>query len=356
MPRRFGHAITAKLAPVTLALAMALQPGLAAPAFADTPAIAAPPSVGMADAMDAYEAGDFARALAHARTVALSGNTEAQVMAGHILVHGQAGFVDRVEAAEYFRMAADKGDTDAQVALGELAAKGQAGLTHSDALKWLGMAADAGRTDAMRALASLHALGKGTAPNAKKSNHLLTQAASSGDAKAARAMADKLLETDAKAALEWYEKAAAAGDIEAAYAAAIMYAENFDITPNPRKTAALMGQAAYGGHPAGMADYGLLVFQGTGVKQDSRAAANWFRKAAKAGDPEGQFLYAFTLAKGDGVAQNMEEAYYWLLKSETGKSTEMYDNDRKIFKAELDSKLPSDIISRAKARFAANPG
>jgi len=129
-----------------------------------------------------------------------------------------------------------------------------------------------------------------------------------------------------------------------------MYAENFDITPNSARSAALLEQAAQGGHPAAMADYGLLVFQGYEVTQSNREAAEWFRKSAEADDSEGQFLYAFTLAKGEGLEQNFEEAYYWALKSgESG--VDDYNADRVTLRQGLESKLDAAAIARVKAKL-----
>jgi len=159
-----------------------------------------------------------------------------------------------------------------------------------------------------------------------------------------------LLETDANAALEWYEKAAAQGDTNAAYIAAVMYAENFDIKPNSARAAILMQQAAEAGHPAAQADYGLLVYQGAGVPRSMEDAAKWFEKSAKAGDREGQFLYAFTLAKGEGVPQSYEDAYYWLLKSDGDSGVDDYDKDRAELKKRLEANVDRAVLDAARRR------
>lgn len=326
---------------------------LSAPASATNPVLGTSDytrHITFQDAMDAYNAGDRGLALAHAKIAANNGDVEAMVMAGHILQRGETGLIDTLGAAEWYRLAAARGNVDAYVGLGELAIREQAGLTASDAKYWLQKAADLGRTDAMRALADMNLQGTGTVPNPSAGTKLLGRAADQGDAHAMKKLGDRLFDTDAEAALGWYEKAAAKGDPNSAYIAAIMYAENYDIRPNAKKAAVLMRQAAEAGMPPAQADYGLLVYQGAGVERDINAAARWFEKAAKAGDREGQFLYAFTLYKGEGVPQSSEDAYYWLLKSDGESGVDDYDTDRENFKKSLEKTLSPSVMARARSR------
>lgn len=271
-------------------------------------------------------------------------------MVGHILRRGESGLTDADEAVRWYRRAAQNEQADALVALGEMALRAQGGLSPSDALDWLTRAANLGRTDAMRVLADMYKTGKGVVPNFDTSTYWLGQAAQGGDGLAARHMGDLFLDSDAPEALKWYEKAAAQGDPQSAYIAALMYAENFDIRPNETKAAVLMRQAAEGNIPAAQADYGLLVYQGAGVEPDAKRAAYWFERAATGGDREGQFLYAFTLAKGEGVEQSFEEAYYWLLKSGNSGIDE-YDQDREILKSRLEDNVDPAILDKARQRF-----
>jgi TPR repeat protein len=230
-----------------------------------------------------------------------------------------------------------------------MALKSRGGLSPSDAMAFFSAASQAGRVEARRAIGEMYLKGIGIAPDAQKGQSWLTQAADAGDGGGARAMGDSLFESDPKAALIWYEKAAAAGDSQAAYIAAIMYAENYEIRPNSAKAAILLRQAAESGIAGAQADYGLLVYQGAGTPRSIEGAANWFKKSAEGGDAEGQFLYAFTLAKGEGVAQNFEEAYYWLLKS--GQSgVDDYDLDRKKLRERLEANVAPAILARARSR------
>ena len=300
--------------------------------------------------MKAYDEGDKNLALAYGKIAAQKGDTKAQVLVGHILMRGEAGLIDSNGAAEAFQKAALQDDPDALVALAELALRSQAGLQPNDAVPYLERAAALGRHDAMRVLADVYDKGESVPQNTVKAAEWRAKAAVDGDALAARAMGDEVIEKDAFEALQWYEHAATLGDPQSAYIAALMYAENFEIRPDEKKAAALMRQAANANIAPAMADYGLLVYQGAGVERNESAAAKWFERAAKAGDSEGQFLYAFTLAKGDGVAQSFEDAYYWLLRSgESG--VDDYDSDRKALRERLEANVDTAVLARARSRF-----
>ena len=301
------------------------------------------------DALSAYNGGDKFTALSHAKIAARAGSSDAAVMAGYILRKGETGTIDLIEAKSWYMQAANRNHPDALVALGEMAIKNEAGLTQSDAVAYLTRASDMGRTDAMRALSDLYRTGQGTAPNSERSESLLKKASQSFDRDATKRLGDSYFEKDPKQALKYYEQAANAGHIEAAYIAGVMYAENFEIRPNSAKSAALLKQAAEGGHAAAQADYGLLVYQGYGAAQSESEAAKWFEKSAKGGDKEGQFLYAFTLAKGEGVTQSYEEAYYWLLKSDKSGNDD-YDKDRAELKKRLEANVDGAVLARARAR------
>ena len=307
------------------------------------------PTTNFDAAVRAYETGDFAMALATAKLAGAAGNSDAQVLAGIILMNGETGLINDVEAADWFSQAAALGNSDAQLSLGKMALKSRGGLTPSDAMEYFAAAAASGRLEAKRAIGEMYQKGIGIAPNQKKAKTWLVEAADGGDTSGARKMGDSLIETDPKAALVWYEKAADLGDSESAYVAALMYVENFEIRPNSARAAVLMKQAAYGGIAGAQADYGLLVYQGAGVERSIEEAADWFKKSAEGGDKEGQFLYAFTLAKGEGVAQSYEDAYYWLLKSgESG--IDDYDNDRRKLREKLEANVDGAVLARARRR------
>ncbi len=346
---RSGHPVLQALFGLCLSYAAFAVNAHATSTTLSAPATLTTPTADFDAAVQAYEAGDYTLALASAKLAAAQGNSDAQVLAGLILMNGETGLINDAEAVDWFKRAATSGNTDAQISLGKMALKSRGGLTPSDAMEYLASASSAGRLEAKRAIGEMYQKGIGIAPDPEKAKSWLTQAADAGDPLGARKMGDSLIETDPKTALVWYEKAANWGDNDAAYIAAVMYAENFEIRPNSKRAAELMQQAAHGGIPSAQADYGLLVYQGAGVERSIEDAAEWFRKSAEGGDQEGQFLYAFTLAKGEGVTQNYEDAYYWLLKSGDS-GIDSYDNDRRQLRERLEANVDQAILTRARNR------
>lgn len=323
------------------------------PAFANVaPIVSVQTEADFETALNAYQDENFARALRLGKTAAEAGSLEAAVMVGYILRHGQAGAPDLEGARHFYEMAAARSHPDALVALGQMGLAGEAGLTDADAYSYLLRASESGRNDATLALAEMTRAGRGIDADKEAERDLLKRGHAAFDFAATKKLADSYLTTEPKRALSLYEKAAAKGDPDAAYAAGIMYAQNFDIRPNEEKSAYWLGRAASLGHAAAQADYGLLVYQGAGVERNEKAAADWFRQSALNGDTEGMFLYAFTLAKGEGVEQSFEDSYYWLLKS--GESTvDDYQEDRAVLRERLEQNVDAELLAAAKARLDA---
>lgn len=316
---------------------------------------AAPIGITFEDALADYQAGRYEDALAKAKLAGANGDSGAQVLAGTMLMNGEAGLINDREAVDWFRRAAGAGNMDGQLLLGKMALKSRGGLTPRDALSPFRQAAKAGNVEAHRAIGEMYQKGIGVPKDPATAQLWLGHAAGSGNTSGAKKMGDSLIESDPKRALKYYEQAAQDGNAEAAYVAAVMYVENYDIRPNAARAAVLLRQAADAGIAGAQADYGLLVYQGAGVEQSTQDAAVWFKKSAIGGDREGQFLYAFTLAKGEGVTRNFEEAYYWLLKSDkAGRSgAGDYDQDRAELKRRLETNVDVAVLNKARARIGA---
>jgi len=300
-------------------------------------------------AIRAYQDGNYTKASSLAKSAYNAGSMDGAVLLGHMNRKGELGAADYAQARQWYEKAAALSHPDALMALADMGLNAQGGLSKTDAAGFLSRAADRGRTEAMLVLSDLYMMGEGVPKDQARAREYLTRAADNFDVSANKKLGDSYLASDPQKALGYYEIAADSGDIEAAYIAGVMYAENFDIRPNSTRSAQLLRQAALGGHPAAQADYGLLVYQGYGAKKSNEDAAQWFQKSAKGGDSEGQFLYAFTLAKGEGVEQDFEEAYYWLLQS-TDNGVDDYDQDRQELRKRLEANVDADILSRARAR------
>jgi TPR repeat protein len=105
-----------------------------------------PAQADFADGARAYDAGDYAEALAQWHSAAAAGDLKAQVAIAGLYHFGEGVRQNLTEAARWYDRAARGGNADAQQTYGDLLAKGQG--VPRDLLKahmWLSLAACQGR-------------------------------------------------------------------------------------------------------------------------------------------------------------------------------------------------------------------
>jgi TPR repeat protein len=112
--------------------------------------------------LEAYDAGDHARAFTEFRVLASQGNASAQAMLGRMYHNGEGVAVNLDEAARWIRSAAEEGVPDAQFNLGVMYEGGK-GVSQniSEALRWYRLAAQRGSADAQINLSSCFHSGLG---------------------------------------------------------------------------------------------------------------------------------------------------------------------------------------------------
>ena len=100
-------------------------------------------------AVEAYERGDYATALAGFQNDAEQGNAAAQSILGVMYAYGKGVPEDDAEAVRWFRLAAEQGYAIAQSVLGRMYANGE-GVPKDDvtAYAWLNIAAAQGQSSA----------------------------------------------------------------------------------------------------------------------------------------------------------------------------------------------------------------
>jgi TPR repeat protein len=160
---------------------------------------------------------------------------------------------------------------------------------------------------------------------------------------------------DVRTAIEWYERAAGMGDLEAlmvlaseasgnrwvaqglpmirtmadegdaraAYALAVMNQNGTNVPMNKREALRLYKIAADQGSPAAMINYGLMHQLGQGTAVDHVVAKAMYEKAAALGASRGMSLLGTLLTTaGTGVrdAAREREAFSWLNKAYPGDS------------------------------------
>ncbi|TXR46612.1 sel1 repeat family protein [Phyllobacterium endophyticum] len=114
------------------------------------------------DARDAYERGEFVRALNLWQPLAERGDAEAQMNLGAMFYHGIGTIVDKAEAFKWYRKAAEQGDSRAQATIGTAYYTGNVVTTEKgEAFKWYFKAALQGEPESQSMVARMYHSGDG---------------------------------------------------------------------------------------------------------------------------------------------------------------------------------------------------
>ena len=113
-------------------------------------------------AIEAYERGDYATALAGFQNYAAQGNAAAQSNLGLMYANGEGVPEDDAEAVRWYRLAAEQGNATAQSNLGFMYDNGE-GVPEDDAeaVRWFRLAAEQGNATAQFNLGFMYDNGEG---------------------------------------------------------------------------------------------------------------------------------------------------------------------------------------------------
>ena len=115
-----------------------------------------------ADALAAYDRGDYATALLLWRPLADQGHVSAQIYLGLMYDNGHGVPQDYAEAVKWYRKAADRGNGAAQFTLGTMYDNGHGvPQDYVEAVKWYRKAVRQGNAAAQNNLGTMYDLGKG---------------------------------------------------------------------------------------------------------------------------------------------------------------------------------------------------
>ena len=120
-------------------------------------------------------------------------------------------------------------------------------------------------------------------------------------------------------AIEYWKKAAAAGDAGSAYRLSEEYFDAKIIKRDLKTAFKYLQQAAKGNDARAITDLASFYDYGTGVTKDRKKAAQLYLRAAKMGMPAAMFNVAAMLETGEGIQMDKVEAYkYYLLSRDQG--------------------------------------
>ena len=149
---------------------------------------------------------------------------------------------------------------------------------------------------------------------------------------------------DAKAAAQWFEKAADQGLAPAQYRLGSYYEKGIGVERDYAKARGYYQQAAENGNARAMHNLAVLFAEGNDGKPDYAVASEWFRKAADFGVRDSQYNLAILYARGLGVGQSMTQSYMWFaIAAAQG------DQDAAKKRDEVATRLNSKDLSAAKS-------
>lgn len=225
---------------------------------------------------------------------------------------------------------AQKGDAVAQNTLGSWYYTGvKVKKDYRQAFTWWGRSAAQNNNAAIANMALCYRYGTGTKQDSLMAVRLYQSAFSKGNAQSfsrheAAAKNGSLfslrllqecyakgvgVKSDRQKALDYLKLiAAATGDADTLYTTALKLLNANQAT----EAAPLFRRAAEKRHPAGTYYFGLLLFQGMGVKQDKEQGFNLLLKAAGKGMRAAAWQVGRAFYEGDAVKQDMTAAVRWL--------------------------------------------
>ena len=147
------------------------------------------------------------------------------------------------------------------------------------------------------------------------------------------------VEQDYSKALEWYNKAANAGNSAAINNIGYMYEfsegveqdyskalEWYNKAVNAGNAAAWYNKAVNAGNAAAMNNIGRMYEFGKGVEQDYTKSLEWYNKAANAGNATAMYNIGYMYDCGEGVEQDYSKALEWYNKAANAGNTAAMNN------------------------------
>ncbi len=258
-----------------------------------------------------------------------AGYPQAQAVAGWLYMRGYKGATkDEKKGAEYAKAASEAGNADGMAYLGFAYEQGLGGVEKNEtkAAELYSQSAEAGSPDGKALLGKAYAFGElGLIPNVTKAEELIKSSIAAGSSLGMRYMGhlysnNKIISNDGNGnslnAINWYRKAAEAGNVDAmrnlAYNLADLYTWDKE---KQAESVQWYQRAANQGDAASMCNLGWMYENGKGVTKSMEKAFEWYTKSAEAGDEVGQCNLANFYEYGKGTPVNKAKAIEWYKKA-----------------------------------------
>ena len=117
---------------------------------------------------------------------------------------------------------------------------------------------------------------------------------------------------DRTEALEWFQRSADGGNVNAMYQIAIIYRDGNGPKRDSIKHVEWLKKAAENGHAQSQLMLGNMYRDGVKVESDESEAFKWYRMAAENNNPDAIYQVAMMYRDGKGVDKNKDESDRWL--------------------------------------------
>lgn len=172
-----------------------------------------------------------------------------------------------------------------------------------------------GSAEAQYDVGSMYQNGRGVGADRNKAIEWYTRAAAAGESKAESRL--NLMKANAERFSKTSDQASS-GDIESQYDLGSMYVKGIGTNINYPAAIESFRKAAGQGHVKAAYKLGLIYYEGTGTRRNSKQAAKWFRQAANNGVPAAQYYLGKMYSGGHGVSRDYTQALMWLGKAVDG--------------------------------------
>ena len=300
------------------------------------------------------------------RTMGEAGDVASQMRLATAYDDGNGVGQDPGEAARWYRKAAENGNAEAQNILGNMYRAGR-GLERNKetAVAWYRKAILQGNGRAMFNLATAYYNGDGVSINDPLAYAWFTLALEHGSSNAQDAISRMNSELkpwqlttafvdlghiyeegeqgpkNLIEAAKWYRKAAEAGDLDVQASLGLVLLNGTGLKQDFVEARHWCETAAKRNSDLGMCCVGMIHQRGLGVPRDSHEAAKWYRSAAELDNVTAMELLGEMYASGDGVKTNRVTAYLWFIRAASKDSKAAFEDAIKLrpllTKKELDS-------------------
>lgn len=161
--------------------------------------------------------------------------------------------------------------------------------------------------------------GKGVPVDKEKAKEWFLKAAAQSEGKGMRGVGNYYFDKhDYTQAIEWYKKAAEAGDIDMYSKVGSMYEEGIGVPKDYRKAIEWYQNGIRHDDASSMATLGLVYYLGHGVKQNYKKAMEWYSKAVEKDNALGMYFMGYAFYEGMAVPQDYAKALELYTKSAEG--------------------------------------